>query len=93
MSEGLSQMFSVLLVFALLGAALWGLRRGRGLSWASVAGRRGGNAKALEALEKVVLTPQHSVHLIRANGREWVVATHPQGCTVLREEQARGASA
>ena len=94
MSEVLGQMLAVLLVFGLLFAALWALRRNSDMAWAG--GRRrsaGGTGKTLEAVERLVLTPQHTVHLIRAHGREWVVATHPQGCTVLREEREPGAPA
>jgi hypothetical protein len=29
------------------------------------------------------LTAQHAVHLVRIDGRELVVATHPQGCSLL----------
>jgi flagellar biogenesis protein FliO len=91
MSEILAQMLAVLLVFGLLGAALWAVRRGRGTSWAGLT-RRAGAEKVLEAVEKLALTPQHTLHLIRANGREWLVATHPQGCTVIRDDRGTEAS-
>jgi flagellar biogenesis protein FliO len=39
--------------------------------------------RSLEAAERLALTPQHSIHLIRVHGREVVIATHPQGCTVI----------
>jgi flagellar biogenesis protein FliO len=46
--------------------------------------------RSLEALERLALTPQHSLHLVRIGGREVVVATYPQGC-VLLTERALGA--
>jgi flagellar biogenesis protein FliO len=94
------QVFSVLLVFSLLGAALWALRRsGRGK-------RVLGNQRSMVAVERLALTPQHTLHVVRINGREVVVATHPQGCSVVTpvvaslitslitsEERAMGAQA
>jgi hypothetical protein len=41
------------------------------------------------------LTPQHTLHIVRVNGREILIATHPQGCSVVTTvtEQAMGARA
>ena len=80
----LRQVFSVLLVFALLGLALWKLRR-RGPPLGALWRKPVAGGRALEAVERLALTPQHAVHLVRVNGRELVVATHPQGCTLLGE--------
>jgi flagellar biogenesis protein FliO len=66
-------------VFGLLGAAVWTLRARAGM----VRTRPG---KSLTAVERVALTPHHALHLVRAPGRELLVATHPQGCTLLFEE-------
>jgi flagellar biogenesis protein FliO len=66
-------------VFGLLGAAVWTLRRRAG-------GLRAGVSKSLTAVERVALTPQHTLHLIRISRRELLVATHPQGCTVLMDQ-------
>jgi len=83
--EIVRQVFSVIAVFALLGGALWVLRRG-GLASFSAMGRglRGvGRVKRLESIERLTLTASHSLHLVRIGEREVVVATHPQGCTLL----------
>ncbi len=71
------QMLAVLLVFGLLGAAVWKLRSG------PFARRSAGSRMASEG--RLALTPQHAVHLVRIDGREFVVATHPQGCSVVGE--------
>jgi flagellar biogenesis protein FliO len=92
----LRQVFSVLLVCSLLGAALWALRRGGRISFRSLAGKRVlGNTKSMVAMERLALTPQHTLHLVRINGREVLVATHPQGCSVVANaaERAMGAQA
>jgi flagellar biogenesis protein FliO len=88
----LRQVLSVLLVFSLLGLVLWKLRR-PGSGFRSPWRRPGGNARSLEAVERLALTPQHALHLVRVQGREVVVATHPQGCTVLRETAGRASAA
>jgi len=97
----LRQVFSVLLVFSLLGAALWALRRGgrisfQGFTFSSLARKRAlGNTRSMIAVERLALTPQHTLHLVRINGREVLVATHPQGCSVVSTvaERAMGAQA
>jgi flagellar biogenesis protein FliO len=82
----LRQVSSILLVFLLLGLALWKLRRPGSmfrLPWRSPWGKTGTSGRALEGVERLALTPQHVLHLVRVQGREIVVATHPQGFTVL----------
>jgi flagellar biogenesis protein FliO len=82
------QVSAVILVFALLDAALWMLRRGGSLRFGR--GPRAPGARSLQAVERLALTPQHSLHLVKIGGREVVVATYPQGC-VLLTERAQGA--
>lgn len=87
----LRQAGSVLLVFSLLGAVLWALRRGgrisvQGFAQGFAMKRLLGSTKEMASLERLVLTPQHTLHRVRVCGREILVATHPQGCTVLTEQ-------
>lgn len=92
----LRQVFSVLLVFSLLGAVLWLLRRGGRISFQGLAARRAlGNSRSMIAVERLQLTPQHTLHLVCIHGREVLVATHPQGCSVITAvaERAMGAGA
>ena len=72
------EMLGVLVVFALLGAAVWKLRSG-GVTppWKST------QASRLQTVGRVALTAQHAVHLVRIDGRDLVIATHPQGCSLL----------
>ncbi|MBZ5601597.1 MAG: flagellar biosynthetic protein FliO [Acidobacteriia bacterium] len=77
--EMVRQVLSVLAVFGLLGAALWVMRRG---GFASLRGLRR-DSTSLESIERLPLTPQHALHLVKIRGRELVVATHPQGCALL----------
>ena len=89
--ETVRQILAVVFVLALLGSALWALRRGAGPLQALRRGRD--KAQALQIIERVALTPQHSLHVVRAGTCEWIVATHPQGCTVIREGKSAGAAA
>ena len=63
----------------LLAASLWWLRR-KGLAGI---GRTGGRKRALEAVERLPLGPQHSLHLVKLAGRGLLVGTSPAGCVVL----------
>ncbi len=87
----LRQAGSVLLVFSLLGALVWALRRGgRVQSFAvGLARKRVQEAsRAMIAMECVALTPQHTLHLVRVHGREILVATHAQGCSIVAPAEA-----
>jgi len=76
--EIVRQVVSIVFVFALLGAALWWLRR-RGAGYA----RRRRSGGRLEAVERVSLTPQHALHLVRVGSQGLVVSSHPSGCSLL----------
>jgi len=76
------QIGMVLLVFGLLGALLWISKR-RGFAVFSAATRRGGNGRRMEVLERVPLTPQHALHLVRVADRTVLIATAPSSCTLL----------
>ena len=72
------QGLAVLLVFTLLSVAVWKLRGGGPLLRPNASAR-------LASAGRLALTPQHTVHLLRIDGMEMIVATHPQGCSVLSE--------
>jgi flagellar biosynthetic protein FliO len=76
------QIGMVLLVFGLLGGLLWFTKK-RGLAAFSLGARRSGNGRRLEVLERVPLTAQHSLHLVRVSDRTVLIATAPSSCTLL----------
>lgn len=41
----------------------------------------------MQVLERLPLTPQHSLHLVRIEERIVVVASGPGGCSVLEERK------
>ena len=77
----LGQLGAILAVLGLLAASLWWLRR-RG--WAVLAaGVRPAGRRKLELLERLVLGPQHSLHLVRVGGEVLLVACSPASCGVV----------
>jgi flagellar biosynthetic protein FliO len=73
------QSLAITFVFLLLWAALWFLRKRRGLSTS----RSRANKGLLESRAKLALSAQHAVHLVRVGGRDLVVGVHPSGVTLL----------
>jgi flagellar biogenesis protein FliO len=71
---------AVALVFGLLGALLWRLRR-RGIAGVLALGRP--RERQLECVERLALGPQHAIHLIRLGGRGLLVASSPAGCALM----------
>jgi flagellar biogenesis protein FliO len=87
------QLGSILVVFALLALALWAARR-RGAPFRLPFQHSGSASRPIEALDRLHLTPQHTLHLVRIGGKNLLVATHPQGCQVLSDTSThKGASA
>ena len=76
------QLGMVLLVFALLGALLWFAKR-RGLASFPLGSRKNGSGRRLEVLERVPLTAQHALHLVRVSDRTVLIATAPSSCALL----------
>jgi hypothetical protein len=91
------QLLGLLVVFSLLGLTVWKLGRfrvGSPVRWSEILWKKAFSGKvlgskslagerALERVERLALTPQHTLHVLRLHGREMLVATHPQGCTLL----------
>ena len=79
------QVSSVLLVFLLLGLTLRLLRRRMRSGFGLQFRKPGSRTRSLRAVERLALTPNHSLHLVNVHGRELLVVTHPQGCGLLAE--------
>jgi len=77
------QSLAIALVFGLLWAALWLLRRKGALRIPY----RGGAfpPHLLQSRARLALSPHHSIHWVRAGDREFVLAVHPAGVTLLRD--------
>ncbi len=81
MTEWLRPLLSIALVLGLLAALRWwlGARRAPAI-WRRGRGRKGGR---LEPLDRLSLTPQHSLHLVRVGNRAVLIGAHPAGCSLL----------
>ncbi len=76
----LQQLAAAALVIGLLAIALWTLKRGQ---LVRLRRRPTGRRRLLGCEERLPLTSQHVVHLVRAGDRALVVATSASGCTLL----------
>jgi flagellar biogenesis protein FliO len=73
---------AALFVLALLGGALY-LLRAKGLARFNGRILVGRGAKQMQSIERLPLTPQHSLHLVSVAGRTLLVAVSPGACTVV----------
>jgi flagellar biogenesis protein FliO len=80
----LQQSLAVFLVLALLLAALLLLRRQGSATSALASGSKGFGARKrerrLQLVERLALTPQHSLHLVSIGDQTVLFATSPTGC-------------
>ncbi|MCU1260113.1 MAG: hypothetical protein JWO80_2998 [Bryobacterales bacterium] len=76
--ESLQQIGAILLVLGLLGSALYVLKRKKLAGFAG--DLRFGGERRLQVLERVSLTPQHTLCLVRVGERVVMVATAPGNC-------------
>ena len=80
--ESMQQALSVVLVLALLGGALWWLRS-RGAAQFAFKVPGGGKRRSMQVIERMALTPQHSLHLVKVADRTMLIAASPSGCSIL----------
>ena len=82
------QSLAITLVFALLWAALWLLKRRGAIRMRETGPRHG----LLRSRGKLSLTAQHSIHLVQIGDRDLVLAVHPAGITLLCQGAAPAAT-
>jgi hypothetical protein len=78
------QMAAVGLVFLMLAGALWWFR-GKGMVQIRRPFTNGRANRPLSAVDRLNLSPQHSLHLVRWGARGLLVAAHAHGCTLIAE--------
>src|SRR5260370_9406717 len=76
------QLGAVVMVLGILGAALWILKR-KGWVRANLRRPQRAGEPRLEVIDRLALTPQHSVHLIRVADHTLLVGISPGGCNLL----------
>jgi flagellar biogenesis protein FliO len=78
--DPLQQATTVFVVLALLGVTFYWLRaRGTVMTLKG----NGSGQKRMQSIERLPLTPQHSLHLVRVAGRTVLIAVSPGGCSLL----------
>ena len=80
--EAIQQVLGVVAVLALLGGSLWWLRS-KGVAQFAVRGPGGGKARSMKVVERLGLSPQHSLYLVRVADRTLLIAASPGGCSIL----------
>jgi len=84
------QLFAVAAVLSGLLLLVWAMKR---KGWARLSSRRAQDPRArLEVIDRLVLTPHHSVHLIRLADRTLLIGLSPNGCNLLETSPATGIS-
>jgi flagellar biogenesis protein FliO len=81
--ETVQQTGAVALVLALLLGTLWWLRRRGIASLAAGLTARRGSARRLEAIERLTLGPQHTLHLVRMDRAALLISASPSGCALI----------
>jgi len=80
--EMFEQLSIVAIVLAILCGGLWVLKR-KGWAQTSLRRSRGDGQPRLELIDRLALTPQHSLHLVRLADRTLLVGLSPNGCNLL----------
>ena len=76
----LQQMLAILLVLALLAATLFVLRRKGFAQFPRSFPKAQGRAKEMTLLERLPLSPQHSLQLVQVRDEVFLIGTSPSGC-------------
>lgn len=82
--DGFQQFFVAGAVLAALAASLWALQRTGVVRFKGIPGVKSGDRK-LQIIERLQLTPQHSLCLVRIERRTLLIGTSPASCHVLDE--------
>lgn len=80
--DAVQPVLAVLFVLGLLGGVLYWLRA-KGLAHFSGKGLGRQPAREMRVVERLSLSPHHSLHLVSVGGRRVLVAVSPGGCSVV----------
>ena len=79
--ELFEQLSAVILVLIILCGGLWLLKK---KGWVRTAVRSSrGDGPRLEVVDRLTLSPHHSLHLVRLADRTLLVGVSPNGCNLL----------
>ncbi len=82
----IEQSAAITFVLVLLWVVLFWLKR-NGLAGGRLRVQIG--PREMEMIQRLALTPQHSLHLVRLKGSNLLLAVYPGGVTVIREMESQ----
>jgi flagellar biosynthetic protein FliO len=85
--EMFEQLLMVAAVLGVLCGGLWLLKR-KGWAYTAMRTARGDGQPRLEVLDRLVLSPHHSLHLVRMADRTLLIGLSPQGCNLIESAPA-----
>lgn len=77
------QIIAACFVIGLLFATVWVLRR-KGLATANFGFTRSAREKRMQVLERLPLTPQHSLHLVQIDNELVLIGVSPSSCNNVK---------
>jgi flagellar biosynthetic protein FliO len=77
---------AALLVLGLLFALVWALRR-KGLAQISLRRTLGGGERQLSVMERLPLTPQHALFLVRSGNQVLLLSSSPSGINLIEARE------
>lgn len=81
----LAPIAGMLIVFGLLGLLLFVLKRGGFVSFRDVMLSKASGTRDLQVIDRLSLTPAHSLHVVRAGGRTLLLSVGPQSCQYITD--------
>ena len=80
--EMFQQLVTVMVILGVLCGGLWVLKR-KGWAQTTLRRSRTDGYPRLEVIDRLSLTPHHSLHLVRFADRTLLVGVSPNGCNLL----------
>jgi flagellar biosynthetic protein FliO len=78
--EMIPQLLAIAGVLGALYLAVWALKR---KGWVRISRPTSSLERQLEVVDRLVLTPHHSLHLVRMADRTLLIGLSPNGCNLL----------
>jgi flagellar biosynthetic protein FliO len=84
--EMFQQLFAIFVVLGVLCGGVWLLKR-KGFAYSRARRPNGAGHPRLEVLDRLALSPNHSLHLVRMADRTLLIGLSPNGCNLLESGQ------
>jgi flagellar biosynthetic protein FliO len=88
--EMFQQLLTIAVVLGVLCGGMWLLKR-KGYAYSRVRKQNGAGYPRLEILDRLALSPHHSLHLVRLADRTMLIGVSPNDCKLLESGKELGA--